>query len=429
MTASRRRILLTAAPLVVAALALGALAPGMARSATPPSAVVAAPGPHPAAPPDGSPAPLREAPASDLAFYTCAMHPTVRLQAPGHCPICAMDLVAVTKAQVASGEILVDPTRQQQLGIRTALVARGALHPVVRALGRVAYDESAQVDVALKVAGWVTRLDANATGMRVAQGQALLSVYSPDLYAAEQDYLLARQGRAADDGLVRAARQRLSLWDLDDARIAALEQAGTAAKDTVITAPAGGLLIAKDVVQGAAVTPGQRLFRIAPTTQVWVLADILASDLPLVRVGQPATVSLSFVPGATFAGTVDYLYPALDADTRSVRARVVIADPGERLRPDMFAEVTIAADLGEHLLVPRSAIIYTGPRRLVFIDLGEGRLRPVVVTLGQADADRVEVLAGLAEGARVVTSGTFLIAAESRIRSAEQFWGGGDDAR
>jgi Cu(I)/Ag(I) efflux system membrane fusion protein len=429
MTASRRRILLTTVPLVAAALALGLLAPGVARSATPPPAVVAAPGPHPAAPPDASPAPLREASASDLAFYTCAMHPTVRLQAPGHCPICAMDLVAVTRAQVASGEILVDPARQQQLGIRTALVARGALHPVVRALGRVAYDEAAQVDVALKFAGWVTRLDANATGMRVAQGQALLSVYSPELYAAEQDYLLARQGRAADDGLVRAARQRLSLWDLDDARIAALEQAGTAAKDTVITAPTGGLLIAKDVVQGAAFTPGQRLFRIAPTARVWVLADVLASDLPLVRVGQPATVALSFVPGATFAGAVDYLYPGLDADTRSVRARVVIADPGERLRPDMFAEVTIAADPGEHLLVPRSAVIYTGPRRLVFTDLGEGRLRPVVVTLGQADADAVEVLGGLKEGDRVVTSGTFLIAAESRIRSAEQFWGGGDDAR
>ncbi|MBA3936983.1 MAG: efflux RND transporter periplasmic adaptor subunit, partial [Planctomycetes bacterium] len=276
--------------------------------------------------------------AKDIAFYTCSMHPAVKMQTPGSCPICSMDLIPVTKEQVASGEIMVDESRRQLIGIRTAAVTRQPMRIVVHAVGHVAYDESGYSDVSLKVGGWVTKLIADTTGAFVEKGRPLFTLYSPELYAAEQEYLQMLHAQpttatAVGGGILEAAQERLRLWDLDDAQINEIRAKG-AQKDQVIVAPASGYLIAKDIVQGAAVMPGQRLFRIAPIDRIWVLAEIFETDIAVVTVGQSATVSLPYAPGETFSGTIDYLYPYLNADTRSVRARIQLTNVDHHLRPD-----------------------------------------------------------------------------------------------
>ncbi len=371
---------------------------------------------------------------NDIAFFTCSMHPAVKAKTPGKCPICGMDLISVTTEQVASGEIMIDHVRRQLIGIRTSVITKQPMTIPIQSVGRVAYDETGYTDVNLKIGGWVTDLPANITGAPVQKGQPLVTLYSPELYAAEQEYALSLRphpGEAASalgDGIRAATLDRLRLWDLTDAQISEVRMNGPQ-KTLTIMAPASGYLIEKNLVQGAAVMPGQRLFRIAPTECVWILAEIFETDLSTIRVGQPATVSFPNLPGATSTSTIDYLYPYLNDSTRSVRARLVMSNVDHRLKPDMYATVAIAVDAGVQLQVPKSAVIYTGPRRLVFVDLGEGRLRPRQVTLGRANDQNYEVLSGLKAGDTVVTSGNFLVAAESRIRSAEQYWGDDHDAK
>ncbi len=370
---------------------------------------------------------------SDNGYWTCSMHPAVRSAVPGKCPICGMTLIPITQDQIASGEITIDAQHRQEIGVRTAVIQSQELTIAIQAPGRITFDETAFTDVSLKIGGWVTALDANSTGMMVHQGQPLMTLYSPDLYAAEQEYVLLLHGLAAsapvqDRATLDAARERLQLWGLSDAQIQHITESG-AQRTLVIPAPATGILQSKEVLQGSAVLPGQRLFRLASIDQVWVIAQVFESDLALVHQGLPVQVAISYLPGSAYAGTIDYVYPILDPDTRSARVRIRLGNADHRLMPEMYAGAVISVDVGRRLLLPKSAVIYTGPRRLVFVDHGEGRLRPVQVQLGLANDQYFEVLDGLSPGDQVVTSGNFLIAAESRIRSAEQFWGGDHDNR
>jgi Cu(I)/Ag(I) efflux system membrane fusion protein len=252
----------------------------------------------------------------------------------------------------------------------------------------------------------------------VRKGQVLFTLFSPELFASQQEYLLAlkRSGAHGDDALLKASRSRLHQWGLDDAQIDAIARRGEPLENVPFLARSSGTVIEKNVVEGAAVEPGMKLFRIAPLDRVWVEAEVYEADLPSVQVGQSATVTLPFLPGRTFEGKVDFVYPYLAGETRTGKIRVELANPKLELKPDMYADVTFHRDLGQRLLVPSSAVIYTGPRRLVFVDLGEGRLKPQEVQLGVRGADAFEVLDGLQEGDMVVTSGNFLIAAESRLR-------------
>jgi Cu(I)/Ag(I) efflux system membrane fusion protein len=293
-------------------------------------------------------------------------------------------------------------------------------------VGIVKYDERKLADVSLKVKGWIRGLKVDATGQPVKKGDVLFHLYSPELLAAQQEYLLALRTRNGDaaDPLVRAARQRLRLWDIPDAQIDALTRRGEATETLAIRAPASGFVIEKAVVEGAAVEPGMRLYRIAALDRVWIETQIYESDLPHVKVGQPVEVTLPFVPQKKFEGRISYVYPYLQSGTRTGQVRIELSNPGGELKPEMYADVAFEVNRGERLQVPASAVIYTGPRRLVFVDLGEGRLRPREVKLGQRSGEAFEVLEGLSEGERVVTSGNFLIAAESRLRSAAEYWGG-----
>lgn len=360
--------------------------------------------------------------AGDVAYYTCSMHPSVRQAGPGQCPLCGMTLTPVTSEELASGVIRIDDARRRRIGLDTAPVVRAPLGRTIRALGRVTYDETALVDVVLRLDGYIQKLHVEATGQPVRQGQVLFTLYSPELYAAQQELLLARQGPS--QAMAAAARQRLALWGLSAAQIDRIVSSGKPLEAVPFLSPASGYVIEKDVVQGAAVAAGQRLFRIAPLRRVWVQADVYEQDLPHVTLGQKAEITFPYLPGKKYEHAVAYIYPALEGMTRTARIRIELPNDELALKPDMYADVLLRVDAGERLQVPASAVIYTGPRRLVFVDLGDGRLEPREVTLGLQTDQAYEVLDGLSEGERVVTAGNFLIAAESRIRSAARWTGG-----
>jgi membrane fusion protein, copper/silver efflux system len=238
--------------------------------------------------------------------------------------------------------------------------------------------------------------------------------------------LLTLRSRGGDtsDSLVKASRQRLRLWDMGEAQLDELARRGEPWEEVPIRAPASGFVIEKEVVEGAAVEPGMRVYRIAALDRVWIEAQVFEADLPFVRVGMPVKVALPYVADREFDGKVSFIYPYLQGETRTGQVRIELPNQAGVLKPQMYADVSFQIDRGERLQVPAAAIIFTGPRRLVFVDLGEGRLRPREVQLGLKSNQTYEVVSGLAEGERVVTSGNFLIAAESRLRSAAEYWGG-----
>jgi Cu(I)/Ag(I) efflux system membrane fusion protein len=368
----------------------------------------------------------------EIDHYTCSMHPSVKQNGPGKCPICGMDLIPVTKEQQEQGVVMIDESRRQLIGVRTGQVVQGSMRRAFHAVGQIAYDESKLTDVNLKVQGWITKLFVSQTGQRVATGQPLFSFYSPELYNAQQDFLLATQGAGAPTGagaspgrievLARASRQRLHLLGLGDSQLDAIAAKGAPLESVVISSPASGFVIEKDVVEGASVDPGMRLFRIAALNKVWVEADVYEGDLPQVRVGQHAAVTLDYLPGRAYDAKVAYIYPYLDPKARTGRVRVELANKDLELRPGMYASVELAADAQPRLQVPASAVVYTGPRRLVFVDLGQGRFRPQEIRTGTEADGMYEVLEGLKPGDTVATSGIFLIAAEARISTAAKYW-------
>lgn len=384
-----------------------------------------------------------QASAGEAAYYTCPMHPHVKQHGPGPCPLCGMDLVRVSsaaKAGTESGVVSLDPDQARELGVRSDAVVKRPFSSEIRAVGRVAFDETRLADVTVKFGGYIGRLYAEETGGYVKKGQTLFTLYSPELYAAQQEYLVAlssqqaARGSAAPDRadyLVNAARQKLRLWDLEEWQIRQLAEGGKPFEQVPVTSPASGYVVEKDVVEGAAVQPGMRLFRIAGLDRVWIEAEVYESELPRVRVGQLAVVTLPSVPGEEIRGRVSLILPGLSPESRTGRVRIAVANrPGSGgllLRPDMYTDVQLTAEGREALMVPESAVLYTGPRRLVFLDLGEGRFEPREVTLGARSDDFYEVLSGLEEGDRVVTSGNFLVDAEARLRTGGQV-GGGDDA-
>jgi Cu(I)/Ag(I) efflux system membrane fusion protein len=371
--------------------------------------------------------------AGEVDHYTCSMHPSVKQTAPGKCPICGMDLIPVAKEQQQEGVVTIDAARRQLIGVRTEAVVLAPMRKDVRVVGHVTYDESSLVDVNLKVHGWITKLYVSQTGQRVTKGQTLLSLYSPEFYSAEQDFILATQGAGPSslssgggpnrvETMEHAARQRMHLLGLEDTQIDTLAKKGTPSESIPIAAPASGFVIEKNVVEGASVDAGMRLYRIAALTKVWIEAQVYEGDLANVHAGEEASVTLDYLPGRTYDAKVAYVYPYLDPQTRTARVRLELANKDLDLRPGMYASVSLGADLGLRVQVPSAAVVYTGPRRLVFVDLGLGRFGPEEVSVGAESTGMYEVLSGLQPGDQVATSGVFLIAAEARISTASKYW-------
>jgi membrane fusion protein, copper/silver efflux system len=365
--------------------------------------------------------------------YTCSMHPSVRQLTAGKCPLCGMDLVPISQEQQRTGVVVIDEARRQLIGVKTEPVIRGSALHTVRAVGRVTYDESTLTDVSLKVSGWVTKLMVNTTGQRVTRGQTLFTFYSPELYSAQQDFLSARRsGRALAQGgkntapqrepLTNAGRQRLHLLGMDDAQINRLATREDPLDAIAVAAPASGFVIEKELVEGAAISAGMRLFRIAQLDTIWVEAELYESDFALAHVGQEVKVTLDYVQGREYSAQIAYVYPYLDVATRTGRVRVELPNEKLELRPGMYATVELSSRMDDRVLVPTSAVVYTGPRRLVFLDLGSGQFKPQEVKLGAQVSNSYEVLEGVEPGDVVATSATFLLAAEARINSTTTYW-------
>ncbi|HVV83379.1 MAG TPA: efflux RND transporter periplasmic adaptor subunit [Kofleriaceae bacterium] len=340
--------------------------------------------------------------------------------------------VSAAPAGGAADSVRIDPARWQAIGVTTGPVIEGPMSLDIRATGRLTYDETRLTDVTLKVGGFVTDLRVAATGQAVRKGEILFTLYSPELYAAQQEYLFALKSRAAasgplaggGDALVRASEKKLRLWGLSAAQLAAIAAKGEPIENVAFPSPASGYVIEKDLVEGASFEAGMRLFRIAALDTIWVEASLYEGDLGFIKPGTTAGVALGYTPGVEYDGKVTFVYPYLDPMTRTGRVRIALANRGLALKPDMYATVTFHVALGKRVQVPAAAIIYTGPRRIVFVDAGKGSLRAQEITTGAESGDTVEVLSGLSAGDVVVTSGNFLVAAESRLRSTTNLWKG-----
>jgi RND family efflux transporter MFP subunit len=410
-------------------------------------------------------------------FYTCGMHPQVLQDKPGNCPICGMNLTPVRKqfAQVSPatnapagqrktlyyqslrmpretssvpakdslgmdlvpvyataaprpaerGLISIDPVTTQDMDLRTALVAKGPLRRTVRTVGVIDYDERALADVTTKFKGWIEKLYVDATGQLVMRGDPLFEIYSPELYTAQREYLLAIEQGTNTPGtlaLQTSALTKLKFFDISDEQIAQLEHTRQPSKTLRILAPQDGFVTEKSVVEGQMVDPGTRIYRLADLGLVWVQAQIYEQDLVYVKLGQEALVTLDYLPDREFRGRVTYIYPNLDEKTRTARVRMEFHNPGYFLKPGMFATIKVTSELEPSaLLIPDLAILRSGEKNTVFVALEEGKFEPRTVTLGpQAEHDTYQVLSGLTEGERIVTSGQFLLDSESQLREAIQ---------
>lgn len=361
-----------------------------------------------------------------IAYYSCSMHTSVREAGPGQCPICSMDLVAVTNEQIQSGVITVDARRRQLIGVEIGMVVRKNLDKTIRAVGRVDYDERSLSNVTLKFDAWVGDLKVDYVGKSVKRGQQLFSVYSPELLSAQQEYLetLRRLShRGPGDSLVKAARKRLMLWNISPEQIKALEQRGEPLEYLPIYASNSGTVVEKMINEGSHMNTGDTLLQIANLSKVWIDAEVYEADLPLISEGMSAMITLPYVTNAQFQTKVDYIYPYLDRVTRTARVRLVLDNLDGQLKPDMYAEVVFQVNLGERLMVPEEAVLIAGESRVVFKDMGEGgKLKPVRVKTGQRVNGWIEITEGLEVDDRVITSGNFLIAAEAKLKTGVEQW-------
>jgi RND family efflux transporter MFP subunit len=367
--------------------------------------------------------------AKEEQLYTCGMHPQVIRNKPGNCPICGMKLTPVRKqaATAESSAITIDPVTAQNMNLRTGLVTRGPLRRVVRTVGTVDFDETALTDVTTKFKGWIEKLYVDATGQQVHRGDPLFDIYSPELYSAQVEYLLALNqptnlAGADAEALQSSALAKLKFLDVPDEQIAQVRIDGQARKTLRINAPRDGVVVEKMVGEGQMVDAGMKLYRLADLGTVWVQSQIYEQDLPLVRLGQEATVSLSYLPDRKFRGRVTYLYPTVDEKTRTAKVRMEFHNPGYFLKPGMFATVELVAELSPStVLVPDMAVLRSGEKNTVFIALEGGKFEPRAVVIGaRAEGDMYQVLSGLKEGERVVTSGQFMLDSESQLREAIQ---------
>jgi Cu(I)/Ag(I) efflux system membrane fusion protein len=369
-------------------------------------------------------------------LWTCPMHPSVIQSGPGSCPICGMDLVPVEEGTSKEGGIEghgvveISPDKQQLIGVVTTAVERRTLSRTVRSVGRVEMDESRLSDVHTKVDGWVEKLYANETGKVVRKGQALLTIYSPELVATQEEYLVALRSRErtkdspfeevrrSGGTMVAAARRRLELWDISAGEVEQLEKSGVVKKALTLYAPSTGYVMEKMAVEGMQVMPAMTLYRLADLSRVWVEVDVYEYEASAVKEGLEATLTVTAEPGRSYRGKVAYVYPTVDAMTRTLKARLEFANPGLELKPGMYGDVAIEVPGEDVLAIPDTAVIDSGTRTVAFVKEGEGTFVPREVEVGTRMDGYYPVLSGLEAGEEVVSSPNFLIDSESRFQAA-----------
>ena len=373
------------------------------------------------------------APERKVLYWVDPMHPAYKSDNPGIAPDCGMKLVPVYAgdaqagaARTAPGTVEISAEKQQLIGVRygTAEIASGA--DTVRATGKVAIDETRVSHVHSRTEGWIDKVYADFTGDVVHKGQALVTLYSPELLASQQEYLLTIKARdstipgtAADSALlVEASRRRLQLWDLSEGQIEEIERTGKAVTNTTIYSPASGYVMARNAFANLKITPDTELYTLVDLSRVWVLASVFEYQAPLIRVGQAAVVSLPYGSGRSWNARVSYIQPQVDAQTRTIQVRLELPNPALALKPEMFVNVELRSPQPARLTVPAEAVLDTGLKKTVFVDLGNGHFEPREVETGERIGDRIAVLRGLAAGERLVISGNFLMNSESQLKAA-----------
>ena len=380
---------------------------------------------------------MKQAPATKESkkplFYRNPMNPAITSDVPAKDEM-GMDYVPVYadgNAAKAAGAVTIDPVTVQSIGVRTAQVTRQTLARLVHAPGRIDYNETTMTRLHPRVDGWIEKLNVDATGQQVHKGEVLLGIYSPGLVTSEQEYLLtlesvdnAKRNQnpnaiAAAQEIADAASQRLSLLDVPERTIRSLEKTRKVSRTLDIQSPVSGIVMQIGGRQGQYVNPGTQLYMIADLSRVWVYVDVYEHDLPWVRVGDKADLEVAAAPGRVFEGKIEYIYPYMDAKSRTARVRIVFANPDNVLKPEMYANVTIhVAPQPNAIVVPSQAIVRSGTRDRVFVALGDGHFEPRDVETGISAGDLTQVLKGVEPGEMVVTSAQFLIDSESRLNEA-----------
>ncbi|MCH8068066.1 MAG: efflux RND transporter periplasmic adaptor subunit [Candidatus Marinimicrobia bacterium] len=425
----------------------------------------------------------REISQEDKQFYSCGMHPNVIQEGPGNCPICGMNLTPiggvsslVTSASSVSAEkgerkilywrapmdptyitpkpgkspmgmdlipvyegeeafgatVRINPTVVQNMGVRIATVRRRNLSQKIRTIGRIDYDESKVAHVHTKFTGWIEKTYVNTTGEHVEKGQDLLEIYSPKLVSAQEEYLDAynklrslgqstsKAAKSNMETILASAKRRLEYFDVTKEQIERIEKTGEVNKTLMLLSPHEGIVVKKHALDGMEVKSGMNLYTIVDLSEIWVYADIYEYETPWIKVGQPATMTLSYNPGKKYKGQVQYIYPYLEEKTRTIKVRLVFPNDNLELKPGMYANVDLETSQVENVIaVPMEAVLFSGERNFVIVSLGEGRFAPRDVTIGIESGDGYyEVKEGLSKGEKIVISGQFLIDSESKLQES-----------
>ncbi len=366
--------------------------------------------------------------AREEGYWTCAMHPQVHKAEPGRCPICGMDLY-YRKAE-EPGVISVDDKMRALLGIVTVPVTRDTSGGEIRAVARVAENERKIAHVHTRVQGWIEELMIDYAGQKVVKGEPLLTIYSPELFASEEEYVIAMDAserlatssdpdaRKRAESLLHAAEQRLDLYSVPADELARLRMTRKASRAITLHAPASGYVREMTVRRGMEVMPSQTLFSIADLSSVWILADVYENEMRGVSEGMPVTIRINQLPGQDFSGQVDYIFPFLNAEARTNQVRITLLNAGTALRPGMYGTIILSRKSGNELVVPIDAVIRTGTRDIVYVESEPGKFTAREVEIGEQIGGRYVVKSGLREGEQVVETANYFLDSEASIRNA-----------
>jgi len=369
-------------------------------------------------------------------YWVDPMHPAYKSDKPGKAPDCGMDLVPVYAEEgpeaesMAPGSVKISPVKLQKIGVQYGEVSYERITRTIRTVGRAAYDETKIARIHTKIDGWIEHVYLDFVGKLVEKGQPLISIYSPDLVSTQQELLIAKKAKdylgdnpvkevaSGAISLYESTRDRLRLWDISEEQVREIEERGMPQKTLTLYAPLSGYVISRNAFERQRVTADTELYSIADLSTIWVLADIYEYEVPLVRLGQTAKMTLSYFPGRTYTGKLTYIYPQLENMTRTLKVRLEFPNPDIELKPDMYANVELQIDYGRQLSVPAEAVLDAGDEQVVFVAHEGGYFEPRKVEVGGKVGGRYIILSGLKPGERIVTSGNFLIDSESRLKTA-----------
>lgn len=353
-------------------------------------------------------------------------------QAPAQTTQPQKEAASTQPDQEEAPTVEIPPDKQQLIGVKTVVAEIRLMQKIIRTVGLVEYDERRLATVNTKFEGWIEKLHVDYSGRYVRKGEPLVDIYSPELLATQQEFInlskWEKESKSVKNdtvgsmlsndskAIIEGARQRLRLWDISDAQIDKIEQTGKPMRTLTIYSPVSGYVVQKAALKGMRVMPGEKLFDIADLSTVWIVSDIFEYELPLIKLGEKATISLSYFPGKEFTSSIDYVYPTIAGDTRSAKVRFTIANPGNKLKPQMYTNVEVKINLGKKLIIPNDAVLDAGKRQVVYVDKGEGNFEPREVSIGIRADGMVEVTKGLKAGERVASSANFLIDSEAKLK-------------